>query len=897
MSGVNTGDWELFSPHLDALLELTVGEQEAYLRALEESAPEVAAQLRKLVALQRANSADGFLARPVADAVARGGHEGVQCGAYVLDTLIGRGGMGSVWKAHRHDGRYDAVVAVKLLNTALLDRDSELRFKREGQILGRLSHPNIARLLDAGMAADGQPFLVLEYVEGQHIDRYCEQRTLSLADRVRLFVHVLDAVSHAHANLVVHRDLKPSNILVDETGRIKLLDFGIAKLLPDAHGEAAATDLTVDGAQPRTPLYATPEQITGTEATTATDVYALGVVLYELLTGGRPYKLVRDSRGELEEAILSAPPIPPSELVGPSRRREELRGDLDTILLKALRKEPSARYATVAAFEEDLRAWLEGRPVRARPASFSYRASRFVKRNRVLVGAASAVSLAVVGGAVAALWQASEARAAQARAEGITAFVTGIFRDADPYVGEGKTLSATDLLIQADARLGREQEVPAEQRLEIRWLIGSSLASLQAYRSAEPILREVAAESEQRYGLTDERTLRALVGIGGLNRFKGDLPALDSSTSRVLAILRAQPNPDPEVLANVLIDRAHLAIDQGKAADGVAPAREALAIADSRLSKTHSVGVSAAQVLAVVLDQEGRDRLEALEAAKHAVERTRARYGGVLSHPSVVEGQMLLGVALGRVKQRAEAIRVLEEADSGAVVGMGPNSFTRAFIKASLGFQRLEAGADERAVADYRESLRLLAVNGDTASPSVAIARANLGSLLLRLGRPGEALPLLRQAQVSHEKTLGPKHARTLLARTRVQLARSREGEVPAALAELQTMQPAFADSTLRQSEARRTWLMARSEMLRRLQRPAEALPMAMEAVAMTADTLHYAHATVLAELGAAQQAAGRSDEAAETLAKALAQFRRVGSDTTRPEMVVRQTLAQLRKR
>ncbi|HMS04007.1 MAG TPA: serine/threonine-protein kinase, partial [Gemmatimonadaceae bacterium] len=545
-------------------------------------------------------SREGFLGGQAVPPPVTGGRSGAMCGPYVLEALIGRGGMGSVWRGRRTDGRYDATVAIKLLSSPMLGADGEKRFRREGQILARLRHPNIAQLLDAGISDDGQPFLALEYVEGEHLDQWADARGLSVRERVRLFLDVLRAVAHAHTNLVVHRDLKPSNILVDADGRVVLLDFGIAKLITDEEGGPVATQLTREGAQVLTPRYAAPEQVTGGEVTTATDVYALGVVLCELLSGESPYRTPRASVGALEDAIVTGDPVRPSDLA-PVVRRKVLRGDLDTIVLKALRKIPSERYATVTALADDLEAWLDGRPVRARPDAFGYRAARFVRRHALAVGATAAVFVAVLGGAGVALWQARVARAEAERAEEITNFITGIFREADPYERSEATLTAPELLQQAYARVQTSFADRPTLRFELTWLIGSSLANLQEYAAAEPVLFDAAAQADSLFATTDPERLKAQAALGGLMRYRGQLDRMDSLLTATLVTLRGMPEPPLPLLVTTLVDSAHLAIDRGNAPAAIAPARAADSLAAFFQDSALDQRVAAAQVLAIAL--------------------------------------------------------------------------------------------------------------------------------------------------------------------------------------------------------------------------------------------------------------------------------------------------------
>ena len=325
-----------------------------------------------------------------------------RCGPYRLLSPIGHGGMGVVWLAERSDGRFDRRTAIKFLSIALVGRGEE-HFTREGRILARLVHPNIAQLIDAGVSESGQPFLVLEHVDGASIDRYCDEHALDIEARVRLFLDVLSAVAHAHANLIVHRDLKPSNVLVTQTGEVKLLDFGIAKLLEADERGTLSRAATQDGAAAMTPAYAAPEQITGAPVSTATDVYALGVLLYVLLTGSHPHGANLRSPAEVVKAILDGAPPRASDAVaatgpGRDRVRRTLRGDLDTIIAKALKKEPAGRYSSVSSFADDLRRYLALEPISARPDTIAYRAGKFVRRNRIAVVAAAAILIGLSGG-------------------------------------------------------------------------------------------------------------------------------------------------------------------------------------------------------------------------------------------------------------------------------------------------------------------------------------------------------------------------------------------------------------------------------------------------------------------------------------------------------------------
>jgi len=415
MSSLSPDQWQAISPRLDEALELSDDERRDWFATLRAEDPTLARQLELLLQEHRELSEEGFLEEPSAVLTPAPGLAGQVFGAYTLVSQIGHGGMGTVWLAERNDGRFERRVAVKVLNFALMGKGGEERFKREGRILGRLIHPHIAELIDAGVSPDGQPFLVLEYIEGDHIDRYCDQHKLDVRARVRLFLDALGAVAHAHANFIVHRDLKPSNIFVRTDGQVKLLDFGIAKLL-EGGGQPGESPLTLEGGRALTPEYAAPEQLKGETVTAATDVYASGVLLYVLLTGRHPVGDGPHTPASLVKAILDTEPSRPSEIVAaaqknvdatvtnagrratsPDKLARSLRGDLDTIVAKALKKNPRERYSSIKALADDLQRYLGYEPISARPDGIAYRAAKFVRRHRNSVASALLVILALAG--------------------------------------------------------------------------------------------------------------------------------------------------------------------------------------------------------------------------------------------------------------------------------------------------------------------------------------------------------------------------------------------------------------------------------------------------------------------------------------------------------------------
>ena len=454
---------------LKQALELEQPEREAWLARLRHEQPAQAAEVAALLANEAGLDAAGFLRTRAGEDALGKGLNGRRLGAYTLERPLGKGGMGTVWLARRSDGRYEGQAAVKLLNLALLDPVGSERFRREGTLLARLNHPNIARLLDAGVTGSGQPYLVLEYVEGTRLDRYCDERRLSPEARLRLFLDVLAAVSHAHANLIVHRDLKPSNILVTQDGTVKLLDFGIAKLLQEGQSEAEAPTLTGVGERVLTPEYAAPEQIRGEAVTIATDVYALGVLLYVLLAGRHPGgDAGRVAAEYLRGTLDTEPPRLSAAVTAPEARASSLErlrrlyaGDLDNILTKALRKRPEDRYATVDALAEDLRRHLNHEPVHARAESWGYRAAKFIRRHRAAVAAATVAILSLVGATAFSLVQLQQARrqrdaaVAESRRRLAMADVQGVLAG-DTRGAGGRALSVLERIELAEGMLRRK---------------------------------------------------------------------------------------------------------------------------------------------------------------------------------------------------------------------------------------------------------------------------------------------------------------------------------------------------------------------------------------------------------------------------------------------------------
>ena len=590
MPTLSPDQWQALSPYLDEALTMTNEECSIWLSSLRVRRPDLAEHLERLLDERRVLSEEGFLVDLSVGLPKVQGLAGQTVGLYTLVSQIGEGGMGSVWLAERNDGRFERQVAVKFLNLALIGKGGEERFKREGAILGRLTHPHIAELIDAGVSQGGQPYLVLENIKGDHIDRYCDQHRLDVQARIRLFLKVLGAVANAHANLIVHRDLKPANVLVRNDGQVKLLDFGIAKLLEgDGHaGEVAP--LTAEGGRVMTPGYAAPEQLLDRGITTATDVYALGVLLYVLLTGQHPMGVGPHAPADLVKAIVDTEPIRPSDVAAsmqtntkitacnaarrattPYKLRRLLRGDLDTIVAKAMKKEPSERYSSVTALADDLRRYLRNEPISARPDTLAYRAARFARRNRTAVALATLAIVATAAGVVGTLIQTRTARAQRdfafrqlLRSHEHDAFLEFLLSDAAP---SGKPFTANDLLARGERIMEHQHSADPSRRADLMIWIGGDYLAQDQNASALRLL-------EQAYTLTrslSDPSVRAAASCGLAEALSVDvdLPRAESLFQEGLRELTDDPR--------FALDRVNCLRTGGIVAEQRGDAREGLA--------------------------------------------------------------------------------------------------------------------------------------------------------------------------------------------------------------------------------------------------------------------------------------------------------------------------------
>jgi tetratricopeptide (TPR) repeat protein len=704
MSTSSPGWWLTVSPYLDQALAMTEEERNLWVASLREQNPEIAKLLQAVLDEHHLIVKEGFLEESPAPQPP--GLAGQGIGAYTLVSPIGQGGMGSVWLAERTDGRFQRRAAVKFLNIGLAGSGGEERFKREGSMLGKLSHPHVAELLDAGVSSTGVPYLILEYVEGEHIDQHCERRALDVEARIRLFLDVLDAVAHAHANLIVHRDLKPSNVLVRVDGNVKLLDFGVAKLLE----EGSDPSLTRDKGGALTPEYAAPEQVTGAPVTTATDVYSLGILLYVLLAGQHPAGLGPHSPSDLMKAIIEDDP--PLMSVAKSRaaegRQHLLRGDLDTIVAKAMKKNPLERYGSVTALADDLRRYLDHQPIRARPDTFAYRATKFVRRNRTAVALASLALLATIAGIAGTLFEAHGARKDRdfairqlSRAEAINDLNSFLLSDAAP---SGKPFTVNELLARAQHILERDRADSDANRVELLVSIGYQYSTQDEAARARAVLERAYQLSR---GLSEPWIrAEASCALAGSRAYDEDF---DQGEALFQEGLREVPStPQFSVDRNFCLLRgSEVARERGDGKTGIARAEAARAALQQSPFRAETAEIDTAVDLAESYRMSGENR-KAIVAFERAAASLTA-----LGRDDTETAVVLFnnwGLALNRLGQPLAAEKVYRRAigisrdskNEDAVSPMVLNNYASVLV--DLG--RLDEAADyaERAYAKAQQT-------------------------------------------------------------------------------------------------------------------------------------------------------------------------------------------------
>ncbi|MEM8961505.1 MAG: serine/threonine-protein kinase [Acidobacteriota bacterium] len=703
-------------------------------------------------------------------------HRPERIGAYrVLDT-VGEGGLSTVYLAERADDAYRVQVAIKVVKRGMDSAEILHRLKLERQILASLKHPHIAALLDGGSTDDGQPFFVLEHIAGRPIDEHCDRRRLTIDQRLELFRSVCAAVDYAHRNMVIHRDIKPSNVLVSDDGVPKLLDFGIAKLLtPELEGFAPPR--TEPDRVPMTPDYASPEQIDGDALTTGTDVYSLGVLLYRLLTGVSPYRLdTGRNRRALEAAIREQTPLAPSVALarlaaGPdasraatiakargasmSQLRRRLAGDVDNIVLMALRKEPGQRYRSADQLARDIERHLEAKPVYARPATWRYRASSFVRRHTAAVVATVGLIVALLGGMVSTTVESMRARRHLAEAEQISRFLTDLFEVSDPAFSQGREVTARELLDEGARRIGEELADQPGVRRKLMTTMGLAYHGLGENEQAGVMIEQVLDDRRRSLGADHPLVAASLRDLGKVRMTHGDYAEAQTLLDEAITIERRRSSGDSLEIAATLDLMAGVARHQGHAEEAETLHREALAMRQALLGPEDPVVEESLQNLAEALFT--RHDLDGAEARfRRVLDQRRDRLGA--THPDVALTLNDLAVVLHAQGRLDEAEDVVREAVSIRRTLYGPSHWivaqsygNLAEILRARGEHEEASGWLEQALAISREQL------GDQ-HPTVAMFTKNLGLALQSAGRLDEAETQFRDSLALRRAARGDQH-------------------------------------------------------------------------------------------------------------------------------------------
>jgi serine/threonine-protein kinase len=750
-------------------------------RAEEEEAPD---------ALARIEGGTGDLTATQVDLGSDGDQEGrpspasVLVGPYCIVRELGRGGMGTVYLAERADGEFEQRVALKLLRRGLESNRATVRFRFERQVLARLQHPNIARLLDGGVSDDGRPYLVMEHVEGEPVAEYCNRRRLGIDERLRLCMAVGRAVAHAHRNLVVHRDLKPGNIMVTAEGEVKLLDFGIAKLLgaDDVEGPA----LTEPGVRALTPDYAAPEQVQGETITTATDTYGLGLVLYELLTGHRPFRLRPRTIEELERVVLQRkeeperpslvvrrpreghdakgdPVVATAEEVAaergttPERLSRRLAGDLDTICLMAIRREPERRYASPALLIEDLERHLDSRPVLARPDTLGYRTRKFVRRHRLGVTAAAAFALLVSASGLALGLQARRIARERDKAERVSELLVDLFRISDPGEARGDTITAREVLDKGVEHVGSGLEGQPEVRAALLDVMGRVYQNLGLYDRAAQLLEEALAVRRGTAGVPEEEVVESLGHLGLLLKDRGEYQESEGLLREALSRARERHGSDDPAVARAENHLATVLFDQGRYDEAEPLLRESLDRLRQLYGERHEEVAGGFNDLGMLLFARG-DYAGAEPLLRQASDLRREGLGE--DHPLTADTLSNLASALSRQGRFADAEVAAREALAIRRKILDPEHPRLATTLNNLALILFSAGQTDAAEPLFREALAIRRSRLDAAHPDTAASLSNLGLLMQTLGRLDEAEDLYREALQIRRQAFGGEHVR-----------------------------------------------------------------------------------------------------------------------------------------
>lgn len=765
--------WRQVSPYLDEALELEPQAREPWLLTLESTQPQVARELRKLLALHAANRASGFLERsPLSDEITLIGQK---MGPYTVERLLGRGGMGTVWLGRRSDDKFEGRVAIKLLERRGLGKHAATQIRHEANLLARLSHAHIARLFDAGVRENGQPYLILEYVEGEPIDQYCQSRHLPLTTRLRLFLDVLNAVAHAQAQLIVHGDLKPSNVLVTHDGVAKLLDFGVAALRTEGFSYADAI-APQGGPRALTPGFAAPEQLRGEPISAATDVYALGVLLHTLITGQHPFGSKDSTSTQLVRATLTEDPPTASARVANAAERRRVRGDLDAIIIRALDHEPSRRYAMAADLAADIRLFLDNFPVNARRGTRTYVAQKFVQRHWA---AALGVLLALVilFGAIGvttmnmleARRERDFARTQLARAEALNELTSYVLTDAAPA---GKPFTVNELLGRA-AHLLERQSTNDANRAALLTSIGRQYATQDEDNAA---LRYLGEAYQLSRGVTDPSVrARAACALGTALAKAGNSPRPEALFAEGLREL--PPQPEFAIDRSFCLSRGNeIAMDHGDPELAIRRTQAAIQVLSSAPFDHRLADLRARAALAEAFREAGRYR-EAIATFELVWPRLVAEG----RDDTATAGTWLnnWGMALGQLGRPLEAEGLLRKSMEIHRAGASDAALSP-MLMTNYAQQLLELGRVDDAQSYAERALQIAARAGDEVIVNQTLLR--LARIYRAQHHDARSLAVLDQVEPRLHKAVPPGHyAFASLASERSQTLQQ-EGDLPRAL-------------------------------------------------------------------------------------------------------------------
>ena len=774
---MQTEEWEKVKDVFTAVVELPVAER---LTFLAESCGDDHALRSEVESLLAAHEEpQNLLEQHTIDIATRmqtddHNYFGRRFGSYSILREIGRGGMGAVFLAERADGEFQQQVALKIIRPNFADGELEKHFRRERQILASLNHPNIAKLIDGGVSETGELFLAMEFIEGEPLVDFAKNHQLTIEERLQLFLKVCRAVSFAHQNLIIHRDLKPSNILVSAEGEPGLLDFGLAKLSEPAAtpGALMNADRTETALHAFTPAYAAPEQILGKNVTTASDVFSLGVILYELLTNEKPFHFEGKSLEEIIKTVSDEPSLPSrtvkSENPQSAIRQRQLRGDLDNITLKALQKDPARRYESVAEFANDIERHLEHLPISARPNTVSYRASRFYQRNRVAVSATAFIILALTAGLAIALWQYRNAQRENAKAEVINDFLKKMLMTANPGSGlsgkKGYQTTITDILAEAEKRLESEElRNQPEVRADLREIIGAGYFEQGDYVAGEKNLRQALAEQIKLYGADSPRLLITEITLASLFFAKADYDGAEKIYGTKLSLLRNEVQKgrlEADFLIRGLSNYAILQRARGDSVAAESLLRECLALSSRSPSPVQADSVRGLLAL-ILIDQGKLDEAESLQQA--AVDKYRNLANN--ETPEFCSALTLLGIILMEKGDSIGAETNLREAEviyrklySPNFIGLYDNLRLQAQVSYLAGNYGDANAKIDQVLENYRQ-------NSNPKYISFATALTVQGLILNKLGRSDEAERVLREAVRLREENLPEQHFMTALTR------------------------------------------------------------------------------------------------------------------------------------